>query len=55
MLGDSSNGHIDNLSDQCMKRINKKVDKQHGPLKTLVWRTSMTALIILDEVQDCPI
>lgn len=54
MLGASSNGHIDNLSDQYMKRINKKVDKQHGPLKTLVWRTSMTALMILDEVQNVP-
>lgn len=54
MLGNSSNGHIDNLSDQYMKRINKKVDKQHGPIRTLAWRTGMTALMVLDEVQDVP-
>lgn len=54
MLGELSNGHIDKLSDQYIKRINKKVDKLHGPVKTLAWRTGMTALMVLDEVQDVP-
>lgn len=54
MLGASSNGHVGNLSDRYIRKINKKVDKQHGPSKTLLWRTGMTALMVLDEVQDVP-
>lgn len=54
MPGSSTNGNMDNLSDQYMKRILKKVDKQHGPIKTLVWRSCMTALMVLDELHDIP-
>lgn len=37
----------DKLTAQYRKRIIKKVEKQQGPIKTLVWRTSMSAIMIL--------
>lgn len=42
------------LTAQYRKRILKKVEKQQGPIKTLVWRSSMSAIMILAEIQDIP-
>lgn len=37
-----------------MKKAIKKADKQSGPMKTMVWRSCMSALMVLDEIQDIP-
>ena len=54
MLETTSNGHLENLHDKYYKRITKRVEKQNGPAKILIWRTSMTALEVLDELADIP-
>lgn len=54
MTSGASNGHIDDLNERYARRIYKKSEKQRGPLQTLMRRTGMTAIMVLDELYDIP-
>ncbi len=54
MAEQESNKRIEELSAFYMRRITKKMNKQSGPMKTLVWRTGSTAIMVLSELQGIP-